>query len=165
MIDPKGTPWWKVILAGAAVVGTSVATGAVMMVAIAGKPAFLEVHSAPLPHGACPCSVLLSRPLERGRCCCSDTSTQFATSTQCVELTADWGRGDWSVHPSTTSCSEPSEIPSWPRETLRPHRLAELTVLTSFLRVAPVFCRRTCRPRRRRPRRPLFAPGVSRTSP
>ena len=49
MIDPKGTPWWKVLLAGAAVVGTSVATGAVMMVAIAGKPAFLEVHSAPLP--------------------------------------------------------------------------------------------------------------------
>ncbi|EOD26130.1 hypothetical protein EMIHUDRAFT_237031 [Emiliania huxleyi CCMP1516] len=42
MIDPKGTPWWKVLLAGAAVVGTSVATGAVMMVAIAGKPAFLE---------------------------------------------------------------------------------------------------------------------------
>ena len=78
MIDPKGTPWWKVLLAGAAVVGTSVATGAVMMVAIAGKPAFLEVHSAlpSLPHGACPCSVLLSRPLERGRCCCSDTSTQ-----------------------------------------------------------------------------------------
>ena len=71
MIDPKGTPWWKVLLAGAAVVGTSVATGAVMMVAIAGKPAFLEVHSAPLPHGACPCSVLLSRPLERGRCCCA----------------------------------------------------------------------------------------------
>ena len=68
MIDPKGSPWWKVLLAGAAVVGTTVATGAVMMVAIAGKPAFLEVHSAlpSLPHGACPCSVLLSRPLERG---------------------------------------------------------------------------------------------------
>ena len=66
MIDPKAPPWWKVLLAGAAVVGTTVATGAVMMVAIAGKPAFLEVHSAPLPHGACPCSVLLSRPLERG---------------------------------------------------------------------------------------------------
>ena len=73
MIDPKGTPWWKVLLAGAAVVGTSVATGAVMMVAIAGKPAFLEVHSPPPPP---PCFVLLSRPLERGRCCCSDTSTQ-----------------------------------------------------------------------------------------
>ena len=81
MIDPNGTPWWKVLLAGAAVVGTSVATGAVMMVAIAGKPAFLEVHSAPLPHGACPCSVLLSRPLERAGAAAATLALKFATST------------------------------------------------------------------------------------
>ena len=78
MIDPKGTPWWKVLLAGAAVVGTSVATGAVMMVAIAGKPAFLGGHSPPpLPHAPCYFRVRSSG----GGAAAATLALKFATST------------------------------------------------------------------------------------